>query len=164
MSLGWGRLCWCSCQGGNSPWYPAVFMVSAHVLLVSMKATSGTNLRLSPRSEYSFCLKPDYVVTEQTPQGSVHTQILLFKLCSFVLLCPALPFIAGVLEWLLMERINPASGCEQRFTLSLGRTGMDQADRGAGELPSLFWHACPGWSWERFLQNCCDRHLYSTGL
>lgn len=145
MSWGQGKILpWCSCQGRNSPCYPAVFMVSAHVLLVSMKATSGTSLRRSPRSVCSFCLKPDYVVTQQPPQGSVHTPILPCKLYSFALPCAALTFIAGALEWLLMERINPASGCEQRFTLSLDRTWTDQADLGAGELPSLFWPACPG--------------------
>lgn len=162
MSWGQGKIVLrCSCQRTNSPWYPAVFMVSAHVLSVSMKATSGTNLRLSPGSVCSFCLKPGYVVTEKRPQGSVHTPNLPFKLCS--LLCSALPFIAGAWEWLLMERINPAAGCERRFTLSLGRAWMDQDDLGAGELPSLFWHACPGQSWERFLQNCCARNLHCTG-
>lgn len=121
MSWGQGKiLLWCSCQGRNSPWCPAVFMVSAHVLSVSMKATSGTNLRLSPGFVLcSFCLKSDYVMTEHPPQGSVPTLILPCKLWQ---LCSALPFVAGALEWLLMERINLASGCEQRFTLSLDRT------------------------------------------
>lgn len=78
-----------------------------------------------------------------TPGVCSHTEPPL-QAVQLALLCSALPFIAGAWEWLLMERINPAAGCEQRFTLSLGRAWMDQDDLGAGELPSLFWHACPG--------------------
>lgn len=135
----------CSCQGRKKPWYPAVFTASAHVLSVSMKATSGENLRLSPRSVCSFCMKPDCGLREKPPQRSVQTPFLPFRLCSALLHSELLlPFGAGAFEWLLIERINPPAGCKQRFTLSLGRTWMDQGDLGTGELPSPFWHACPG--------------------
>lgn len=156
---------WCSCQRRNPPRYPAVFTASAHVLSVSVKATSGANLRLSPGSVCSFCMEPDRGPTEKPPQRSAQTPLLPFRLRSALLRSePLLPLSAGAFERLLIERINPSEGCKRRFTLSLGRTGVDQADLGAGELPAPVWHACPGWRWERFLQNCYVRHLHSTGL
>lgn len=135
----------CSCQRRKNLWYPAVFTASAHVLLVSMKATSGANLRLSPRSARSFCMKLDCGLTEKPPQRSVQTPFLPFRLCSALLRSELLlPFGAGAFEGLLVGRINLPAGCKQRFTLSLGRTWTDRGDLGAGELPSLFQHGHPG--------------------
>lgn len=61
------------CQRRKKPWYPAVFTASAHVLSVSMKATSRANLRLSPSSVCSFCMTPGCRLTEKPPHRSAQT-------------------------------------------------------------------------------------------
>lgn len=129
----------CSFQRRKNRWYPAVFTASTHVLLVSMKATMGANLRLSPRSVCSFCMKPDWKLTDKPLQRCVQTPFLPFRLCSTLLRSELfLPSSAGAFECLLIGRINPPTGCKQRFTLSLGRIWTVQGDLGAGELPSAF--------------------------
>lgn len=135
----------CSFQRRKNPWYPAVFTASTHVLLVSTKATIGAYFGLSPKAVCRFCMKPDGRLTDKPLQRCVQTPFVPFRLHSTSLRSELLlTFSAGAFEWLLMGRINPPTGCKQRFTLSLSRTWTVQCDLGAGELPFAFQRGHPG--------------------